>query len=102
MTLTGRDHPGIASRLTGLLADAGAVLLDIEQVVVRGQLTLCLLVRVPEGRGVLQALHSTAQELGVSLGSRAVGEPAPRPSRPPVVMSSPWWAVPLARASCTR
>ena len=83
LTLTGRDHPGIASRLTGLLAHAGAVLLDIEQVVVRGQLTLCLLVRLPEGRGGLQELQSAAQALGVSLDSRAVGEPGAQAAASP-------------------
>ena len=46
MTVTGPDRPGITSSLTRLLAEAGIALLDIEQVVVQGQLTLCLLIDV--------------------------------------------------------
>jgi phosphoserine phosphatase len=83
VTVTGKDSPGITARLTGLLAEAGAALLDIEQVVVRGQLTLCLLVRLPEARGVLKELLFAARELGVSLDFQPVDAPpaAPAPSR---------------------
>jgi phosphoserine phosphatase len=83
VTVTGKDSPGITARLTGLLAEAGAALLDIEQVVVRGQLTLCLLVRLPEARGVLKELLFAARELGVSLDFQPVDAPpaGPAPSR---------------------
>jgi phosphoserine phosphatase len=83
VTVTGKDAPGITARLTGLLAEAGAALLDIEQVVVRGQLTLCLLVRLPEARGVLKELLFAARELGVSLDFQPVDAPpaAAVPSR---------------------
>lgn len=67
VTITGKDRPGITARLTGVLAETGAELLDIEQVVVRGQLTLCLLIHPPEARGVLKELLFTARELGVDL-----------------------------------
>jgi phosphoserine phosphatase len=83
LTLTGRDRPGIASRLMGLLAHSGVVLLDIDQVVVRGQLTLCLLVRLSESRGVLDELYSEARELGVSLDVQPVGEPGAQAAAPP-------------------
>ena len=76
VTVTGKDHPGITARLTALLAEQGAELLDIEQVVVQGRLTLCLLVRGPEGRGVLEALLFTARELGVALDFQPVETPA--------------------------
>ncbi|MFP2927278.1 phosphoserine phosphatase SerB [Pyxidicoccus sp. 3LG] len=79
VTVTGRDHPGITSRLTGLLAEAGAELLDVEQVVVQSRLTLCLLVRLPEARGVLKELLFTAKELGVELDFQAVDAPATAP-----------------------
>ena len=72
VTVTGKDRPGIAARLTGLLADAGAELLDIEQVAIQGQLTLCLLVRLPEARGVLKELLFSARELGVDLDFQVV------------------------------
>jgi phosphoserine phosphatase len=75
ITVTGKDHPGITARLTGILAEAGAALLDIEQVVVQGQLTLCLLVRPPETRDVLKELLFVASELGVSLDFQPVAAP---------------------------
>jgi phosphoserine phosphatase len=85
ITVTGRDHPGILARLTGILAEMNTALLDIEQVVVRGQLTLCLLVRLPETCGVLKELLFAAREVGVTLDFRPVDESAapavPSPSR---------------------
>ena len=80
VTVTGKDQPGITSRLTGLLAEAGAELLDVEQVVVHGRLTLCLLVRLPESRGVLKELLFAAKELGVELDFQAVDTPASAPA----------------------
>ncbi|MCP3144236.1 phosphoserine phosphatase SerB [Pyxidicoccus xibeiensis] len=74
VSVTGKDHPGITSRLTGLLAEADAELLDVEQVVVQGRLTLCLLVRLPEASGVLKELLFAAKELGVELDFHAVEE----------------------------
>ncbi len=76
VTVTGKDHPGITARLTGILAEVGADLLEIEQVVVQGQLTLCLLVRPPETRGVLKELLFAAKELGVDLDFHLVESPA--------------------------
>lgn len=67
LTVTGKDHPGITARLTGILADAGAELLDIEQVVVQGRLTLAMLVQLPEEKSVLNALLGAAHELGVQM-----------------------------------
>lgn len=76
ITVTGKDHPGIVSRLTGLLAEAGVELLDVEQVVVQGRLTLCLLVRLSPASGTLEALLSAAKTLGVTLDFQAVEAPA--------------------------
>lgn len=76
ITVTGRDHPGILARLTGILAEMNTALLDVEQVVVQGQLTLCLLVRLPETCGVLKELLFAAREVGVSLDFRPVDESA--------------------------
>jgi phosphoserine phosphatase len=75
VTVTGKDHPGITARLTGILAEAGAELLDLEQVVVRGRLTLCLLIRPPETRGVLKELLFASKELGVDLDFQVVDAP---------------------------
>lgn len=46
MTVTGPDRPGITSSLTQILARSDVALLDIEQVVVQSQLTLCLLIDI--------------------------------------------------------
>ena len=72
VTVSGPDTPGITATLTGIVADAGAVLFDIEQVVVSGQLTLCLLVGVNrdvdgKGAGVLKEMLFSAKELGLEL-----------------------------------
>ncbi|NOK10986.1 phosphoserine phosphatase SerB [Corallococcus exercitus] len=85
LTVTGRDGPDTTARLTGLLADAGAELLDVEQGVVQGLLTLALWVRLPEGARVgesLRALPELARELGVTVDVRAVppaASPGPGP-----------------------
>jgi len=80
ITVTGRDRAGITATLTGILSKEGATLLDIEQVVVQGQLTLCLLVGLPHARDVLKELLFTAKEMGLELDFNPVGPDAPTPS----------------------
>jgi phosphoserine phosphatase len=72
VTVTGPDRPGVTATLTGILAEQGASLYDIEQVVVQGQLTLCLLVGVPGNRDVLKELLFTAKQLGMDLDFKPV------------------------------
>jgi phosphoserine phosphatase len=72
VTVTGPDRAGITAMLTGILAQQGATLHDIEQVVVQGQLTLCFLVGVPETRDVLKELLFAAKELGMELDFKPV------------------------------
>jgi phosphoserine phosphatase len=71
VTVTGPDTSGITAALTGVLAEKGARLLDIEQVVVQGQLTLCLLVGLDNERAssepVLKDLLFTAKGMGLDL-----------------------------------
>ncbi|MCI0673505.1 MAG: phosphoserine phosphatase SerB [Myxococcaceae bacterium] len=76
VTVTGRDQPGITARLTGVLAEHGVELVDIEQVVVQGRLTLSLQIRLTPTPGVLEALALTARELGVTLDFAPVEDPA--------------------------
>ncbi|MEM7140403.1 MAG: phosphoserine phosphatase SerB [Actinomycetota bacterium] len=52
--VTGPDHAGVTAGLMAVLADAGAIVQDIEQIVIRGQLTLGVAVVVPEGRDLLR------------------------------------------------
>ncbi len=72
ITVTGRDRAGITATLTGILSEQGATLHDIEQVVVQGQLTLCLLVGLSHARDVLKELLFAAKELGMELDFKPV------------------------------
>jgi phosphoserine phosphatase len=74
VTVSGPDRPGITARFTGILAEMGALLLDIEQVVVREHLSLGMLIDIEDGRGALKELLFAAKELGLSLDFHAVDE----------------------------
>jgi len=74
ITVTGPDRSGITAMLTGILSEQGATLLDIEQVVVQGTLTLCLLVGLGHGRDVLKDLLFTAKEMGLELDFKPVSD----------------------------
>lgn len=65
VTLTGDDRPGVTSALFDAVAPSGAVVLDLEQVVVRGQLTLAVLL-APEGDGA--GLRGVVVAVGERLG----------------------------------
>ena len=80
VTVTGPDTPGITSALTKVIADKHAELLDIEQVVVQSQLTLCLLVGVDRGDTVLKDLLFTAKSMGLELTFRALPPTNAEPS----------------------
>jgi phosphoserine phosphatase len=70
LTFTGRDAPGITARLSRILAQAGARLLDVEQVVVQGLLTLGFAVEVDDAETLLKELLYAAKGLGLSLEYR--------------------------------
>ncbi|HEY6880665.1 MAG TPA: phosphoserine phosphatase SerB [Polyangiales bacterium] len=66
ITVTGVDRPGITAELSSILAEAHAVLLDVQQVVVGTQLNLSLLVSIPApARPVLKETLWKARELGL-------------------------------------
>src|SRR5262245_7335691 len=81
VTVTGPDRTGVTATLTGILAEQGATLFDIEQVVVQGQLTLCLLVGIPGNRDVLKELLFAAKTLGMDLDFNAVAPSTPAPEK---------------------
>ena len=83
VTVTGPDRTGVTATLTGILSQQGATLHDIEQVVVQGQLTLCLLIGVPETRDVLKELLFAAKQLEMELDFKPVpaDKAAPEPTR---------------------
>lgn len=84
VTVTGPDTPGITAALTGVLASCNADLLDIEQVVVQEQLTLCLAVGFgsQESRHVtaIKDLLFTAKRMGLSIDFHVIDR-APIPRR---------------------
>lgn len=73
ITVTGPDRPGVSSVLFAALIAHGVDLVDVEQVVIRGRLTLGALVQAhhdPEGlqEAVEQAMASIAMSVQTSLG----------------------------------
>ncbi|NIH82055.1 phosphoserine phosphatase SerB [Amycolatopsis viridis] len=85
ITTTGPDKPGVTSVLFAALTRHGVEMLDVEQVVIRGRLTLGVLVAVaedPEGlqESVEQAMASVAMHVDVRIGDE-IGEDPFAPAR---------------------
>ena len=81
VTVSGDDRPGVSSALFDAIADVGAEVLDLEQVVVRGHLTLAML--LAPGAGAEQRLEAVVTEVAAHLGMTArfeagSGDNAPR------------------------
>jgi phosphoserine phosphatase len=97
ITLTGRDRPGVTSRLFGALARHPLSVLDIEQVVIRGKLVLGVLLGCdspPDLTGIYDAVSALAGDLGleaeITTGSGAAGDGPARGGRLHVtVLGSP-------------
>lgn len=74
ITVTGPDKPGVTSVLFAVLARHGVDILDVEQVVIRGQLVLGVLVGTDhdaEGlqEAVEQAMATVAMQVDVEIGA---------------------------------
>ncbi|MGH3263780.1 MAG: ACT domain-containing protein, partial [Trebonia sp.] len=85
ITLTGRDRPGVTSRLFGGLARFPLSVIDIEQVTIRGRLVLGVLVGC-DGPPDLTAIYRAVTDLATDLGLEAEittgsGEPRTRARR---------------------
>jgi len=88
ITLTGRDRPGVTSRLFATLARYPLTVTDIEQVVIRGRLVLGVLLDCgapPDLTGIHAAVTALAGDLGleaeITLGSGASTDPPIRGGR---------------------
>ena len=67
VTVSGEDRPGVTSALFDAIADVGAEVRDLEQVVVRGHLTLALLL-APGGETGAGRLRDVVSSVGAELG----------------------------------
>lgn len=81
VTVTGRDKPGITSALMGILGKHNAVLLDVQQVVIRGRLILTALIeRLPHCGALVTDIENAMTALGmdadIEIGSDPVGSAA--------------------------
>jgi len=90
ITLTGRDRPGVTSRLFAGLARYQLSVADIEQVVIRGKLVLGVLLECdgpPDLTGIHAAVSALAADLGLEAeittgsGSGSAGDPPARSGR---------------------
>ena len=82
LTFTGPDGPGITAQLSRVLAQAGARLDDVEQVVVQGFLTLGFAVTFGDAaaeESALKELLYTAKRLGLALDDRKLPAGPGRP-----------------------
>jgi len=79
--VTGPDRPGITASLMGVLDGAGAEIEDIEQIVIRGCLTLGIAVDIPEGRDLLKDVLLFGWEQGVEVDFEVVSN-TPTPVEP--------------------
>src|SRR5580700_9007921 len=70
ITLTGRDRPGVTSRLFGALARFPLSVADIEQVTIRGRLVLGVLVGC-DAPPDLTAIYRVVTDLATDLGLEA-------------------------------
>ncbi|MEP7194017.1 MAG: phosphoserine phosphatase SerB [Actinomycetota bacterium] len=103
VTVSGDDRPGVTSSLFDAIADVGAEVLDLEQVVVRGHLTLALLLSAGPGD---RRLREVVMNVGTGLGmhvSVASGR-GDNPTRPGgraavVVLGAPLLASAIAAIS---
>ncbi|MEC7518252.1 MAG: phosphoserine phosphatase SerB [Myxococcota bacterium] len=82
VTVTGPDHRGITAALTEVLDRRGAALVDIEQVVVRTHLTLCLLVETGDPDGLVGALREAVEGMELELSTRRLDDPDASDGRP--------------------
>ena len=64
VTISGEDRPGVTSAFFDAIADVGAEVLDLEQVVVRGHLTLAMLLAAGDAE---QRLRAVITSVGTSL-----------------------------------
>lgn len=84
--LSGPDRPGITAGLMLLLASADAGVQDVEQIIIRGRLSLSLVVEVPMGKDLIKELLHFGWEQGVDVDFSIV-DSVPSARRPGLVVT---------------
>lgn len=94
LTVTGPDRPGVTAGIMAVLATHRAELVDVEQVIVNGHLSLGLMVRVDadvDAVRVVRELNEQAHDLGMQLDVQFddIAPPAPPSTHAVVILGSP-------------
>ncbi len=76
--ISGPDRPGITAGLMDLLGLADASIQDVEQIIIRGRLSLSLVITVPPGKDLLKELLLFAWETKVDIDFDVVEESSTR------------------------
>ena len=84
--ISGPDQTGITTAAMGILSTAEAAVHDVEQIVVRGKITLEIVVDVPRGQNVLKDLLLLGWERNLDVDFDLV-DSAPVISIPSLVVS---------------
>ncbi len=63
----GPDKVGITTHILGTLANAGAAIEDVEQIVIRNHISLNIVAQIPDGRDLLKELLLVGYERGLSI-----------------------------------
>jgi phosphoserine phosphatase len=86
VSIHGPDHPGISAALMDVLADTEAEIYDVEQIVVRGRLTLNVLIGVTGENATIKDLLMFGWEEGLHIEFEVV-EPQPTPAKRLIVVT---------------
>jgi phosphoserine phosphatase len=86
VTVHGPDHPGISAGLMDVLAATGAEIYDVEQIVVRGRLTLNILVGVDGEKATIRDLLLFGWEERLHIEFEVV-DPLPTPTKTMTVVT---------------
>ncbi len=76
--ISGPDQPGITAGLMDVLGIADAQIQDVEQIIIRGRLSLSLVIRVPQGKDLLKELLLFGWEFKVDVDFDVVEESSTR------------------------
>ncbi len=74
---TGDDRPGLTASLSGLLAQFGCAIIDVNQAVIHQSLLLGLLVRIPAGADserIIQEMQDRGTLLGLKCNPKRIGD----------------------------